>query len=220
MPWEFVLPAGLDCDVAPDTTLEERYEVQWRDDDDPAHYFFWAQVSALRIERVVGECFALLPPEVHVVLEVRLPAADGGDGDDAPTHERWASPAVPREKLLAVWTAHGTALVHDGMVGFGAYDPASSLEVFLDDHKLLNCFAPALDPFEGLMRRNGIPEGRTFPTILDADHDHVPLVELPSRGRCRKRAWPRRRRNDVTWFAPAIRKALRMRRQDPRESED
>lgn len=213
MPWEFVLPAGLLCTGSEDPTLEERYEAQWRDDEDPPHYFFWAQVSALRLERLVADAFRVLPAEVQVVLEVRRPP-DGDDPGDAPSHERYASPVVRRERLLAVWAAHARALVHDGTVGFGAYDPHSPLEVFLDDHKLLNCFGPSLDPFEALLRSHGVPEGRTFPTILDADHDHLMLAEVSQRGRCRKRAWPRRRRDDVAWFGPAIRKALRMRRQE------
>jgi len=36
------------------------------------------------------------------------------------------------------------------MVGFGAYDPDSALEVFIDDHKLLSLFSPSLEAFESL----------------------------------------------------------------------
>lgn len=221
MAWEYVLPAGLLPSGSEDPGLEERYEVQWRDEDEPPHYFFWAQVSALRLVRFMADAFRLLPDDVHVVLELRRRDPEEDDPDpSAPAQERWASHLVSREALLAVWEAHGLALVHDGTVGFGAYDPDSPLEVFLDDHKLVSLFAADLDPFEALLRRHGIPEGKRFPTILDADHDHVTLCDLPQKGRCRKRAWPRRRRTDVAWFAPAIRKTLRMHRQESPRDDD
>lgn len=221
MPWEYILPAGLVRIGAGEPALEERFEVQWRGDDESPHYFYWVQASALRLERLVADAILLLPPRVQVILEIRQ-SDEAIDADpDLPSQIRFASGVVPREAALAVWKEHGPALVHDGMVGFGAYDPQSSLEVFLDDHKLLSLFAPSQEPFDALLERHGIPEGDTFPTILDHEHDHVPLVDLPKRAPCVKRAWPKRRHHDVAWFAPAIRRALRMRRQkaDPGHGE-
>lgn len=217
MPWEYVLPAGLVRDGAGDPALEERYEVTWRDGEGDPHRFYWVQVSALRLERFVADALTLLPDEVHAVLEVRheAPEADAAPADpDAPAQDRYAGGPVTKDRLLRIWARHGAALVHDGLVGFGAYDPESPLEVFLDDHKLVSLFAgDGEDPFEELLARHAIPEGRTFATILDAEHDHLPLTELPRRGHCRKRAWPRRRGNDVRWFAAEIRKALGLRLQ-------
>ena len=67
MPAQVVLPIGIHLDEPP-PTLEEGYEVHWRDDDDPSHYFFVAHVSALRLERIphlgYGR-FAVLPEHVH-----------------------------------------------------------------------------------------------------------------------------------------------------------
>lgn len=220
MPWEYILPAGLVRTDDGDAALEERYEVQWRDDEETPHYFFWVQASVLRLQRLFADAVLLLPPHVQAVLEVRRTDAEMAADPDGPTQIRFASGVVPRATLLAVWKEHGPALVHDGMVGFGAYDPDSPLEVFLDDHKLLSVFTPEQEPFQALLERHGIPEGSTFPTILDHEHDHVPLTELPKRAPCVKRAWPKRRHHDVEWFAPAIRKKLRMRRQAVDRSSD
>lgn len=214
MPYEYVPPAGLVLRDPGAPPLEERYEVVWRDDEDPPHYFFWAQVSALRLERFLAEAFRLLPARVQVVLEVRRTDEALTADPDGPTLDRWASGPVARERLLRVWEQHGAALVHDGSVGFGAYDPDSPLEVFLDDHKLLSVFAPALEPLDALFRRYGVPEGRGFGTILDVAHDHRTLAEIRDRDSAARRVWTRRRGHDVAWFAPAIRKSFRMRLQE------
>lgn len=219
MPWEYVPPAGIVRSGSPEPGLEERYEVQWRDDEDPPHYFYWVQASALRLERLVGEAFALLPDRVRVVLEVRRTADELDRDPEGPSQDRWSSGVVPRDRLAAVWREHGAALVHDGTVGFGAYDPDSPLEVFLDDHKLLSLFAPDTEPFESLLRRHGIEEGRAFATLLDTDHEHLALQALRAGSAASRRAWGRRKALDVAVFAPAIRRALRMRRQQTTPAE-
>ncbi|MCE9634234.1 MAG: hypothetical protein K8T90_00885 [Planctomycetes bacterium] len=235
MPWEYVLPAGLVRTGPAEPLIGEAYEVQWRDDEDPPHYFFWVQAGALRLERFIEEAFRLLPVRVQVVLELRRSdddlvaelSADAtadatlDDPDDdrtaepgAPPQVRWISAVVSRDRLLRVWKEHGPALVHDGMTGFGAYDPDSVLEVFMDDHKLVSLFASDPAPVEELLRRHGIQEGRAFPTILDAEHEHLPLSVVRTADPQARRAWGRRRALDVEVFAPAIQAALGMRRQD------
>ena len=39
------------------------------------------------------------------------------------------------------------------------------------------------------------------------------LTDVPKRAGCTRRAWPRRPGNDVRWFVPKIRRALRMKLQ-------
>jgi hypothetical protein len=219
VPWEYVPPAGIARTGSSEPGLEERYEVQWRDDEEPPHYFYWAQVSALRLVRLVEESFALLPDRVRVVLEVRRTDEEMDRDPDGPSQARWSSGAVSRDRLLTVWREHGAALVHDGTVGFGAYDPDSPLEVFLDDHKLLSLFAPETEPFESLLRRHGVEEGRSFPTLLDTDHHHLALAAVRGRDAASRRAWGRRKGLDVAVFAPAIRRSLRMRRQQATPAE-
>lgn len=220
MPWEYVLPAGLVRTGSAESPLAEAYEVQWRDDEDPPHSFFWVQIGALRLARFVEQAFLLLPARVQVVLEVRR-GDDEFDADpDGPPQVRWASGVVSRERLLRVWKEHGPALVHDGMTGFGAYDPDSVLEVFMDDHKLVSLFTDDTAPVEALLAREGIPESEAFPTVLDGDHEHVPLTTVRRRDAQARRAWGRRRALDVEVFAPAIRAALGMRRQDAMPDEE
>lgn len=221
---EFVLPAGLVPDAPPDPPLEEGYEVRWRDDEDPPHYDFWVQASVLRLGRILTEAFGVLPEQVHAVLEFRKAerederAAAAGD-ESAPSHERWVSPLVPRTKVLAVLDKFGVQILHDGTVGFGAYDPESALEVFLDDHKLLSLFAPGLDPFDAILRKHGVPAAEGFATVLDGDHDHLALAELPEVCPEPRREWLKRKRFDPEWFVPSIRRALRM-RHEPTPAED
>ena len=214
---EYVLPAGLMPGDSADPPLEEGFEVRWRDDEDPPHYDFWAQVSSLRLARLLPEALLCLPERVHAVLELRC--ADAEEGSDAPSHERWVSPLVSREKVLSVVERFAFQIVHDGTLGFGAYDPDSPLEVFLDDHKLLSLFAPDPDPFDGLLRRHGVPEVRSFATLLDSDHEHLALCDLPERCPTPRREWLRRKRYDPEWFVPSIRRALRM-RHEPSPAED
>ena len=212
--YEYVLPAGLVRSGQDDPLLEEGYRVQWRDEDHPPHYFFWVQASALRIERLFADAILLFPPRVHAVLEVRRTDDELEQDPDGPAQDRWASGPVTRERFLKVWATHAAALVHDGTVGFGAYDPDSPLEAFIDDHKLLTLFSAGLEPFESLMRRYGLPEAATFPTVLDSDHEHLTLHEVRSRDADARRAWGRRKGLDVAHFVPAICKSLRMHLQE------
>lgn len=216
---EYVLPAGLLPSAAPDSPIEEGYEVRWREDGEPPHYDFWVQASSLRVGRIAEDAFAVLPAEVHAVLEVRLGEREDAADPRAPSHERWVSPLVAREKVLDVFRRFSFQILHDGTVGFGAYDPESPLEVFLDDHKLLNLFSPSQDAFEAILLRHRVPAGEGLSTVLDADHEHVALSELPDRCPVPRREWLRRKRFDPEWFVPSIRRALRMRR-EPSPAED
>ena len=217
---EFVLPAGLLPDAPPDPPLEEGYEVRWRDDEDPPHYDFWVQASVLRLQRILADAMAELPEQVHAVLEFRRAQSEKAeDADESPSHERWVSPLVPRSKVLSVLEKFSFQILHDGTIGFGAYDPSSALEVFLDDHKLLSLFAPGLDPFDAMLRRHAVPAVEAFATVLDGDHDHLALAEIPEVCPLPRREWLRRKRFDPEWFVPSMRRALRMRR-EPTPAED
>src|SRR6185436_18455062 len=71
MPAEYVFPVGLHVDAPETSALAEGYEVRWRDGDDPPHYFFYAQLSVLRVQHVLDEALALMPPRCRAVLELR-----------------------------------------------------------------------------------------------------------------------------------------------------
>lgn len=220
MPFEYVLPAGLRLAEGADLALEERYEVRWRDDEDPPHYFFWAQISALRLASFVGEAFRRLPDEVQVVLEVRRSDDEMDEDPDGPAVVRWTSPVVRRAALLRTWERHADLLVHDGTLGFGAWDPDSPLEAFLDDHKLVSLFSATLDPFEDLLRRRGVPEAKALSTVLDADHEHVSIATLRDEDPSARRVWRRARSHDAAAVAASIRRSLRMRRQESPAPDD
>ncbi len=209
---EYVLPIGLhvDDDMHGAEGLDEGYEVHWRDDDEPRHYFFHAQVSVLRLERLLPAALRCLPPLCHAVLEVRRSDSELDGDPDGPTAQRWVSDLIPRGDVLGVLHRYRFPLLHDGMVGFGAYDPGSAFEVFLDDHKLLSLFSPSMEPFEQLLAAHRVPPARALRTLHDLDHEHHTLPSVPDRCRVPQARALRRQRFDVGWFAPAIRRRLGM----------
>ncbi len=211
MPAEYVLPVGLHLDERPSSELAEGYEVRRRDDEDPPHWFFYAQLSVLRVERVLDEALARMPERCRAVLETRRSDEDADADPTAPAQDRFVSALVPREEVAAVLARYRFQILHDGMAGFGFYDPDSPLEVFLDDHKLLSLFSAELDPFEEILDGLGVPRQERLDTVLDLSHEHHGLVAVPDRTRCRRHEWLRRRKYDVEWFGGAIRRRLRMR---------
>lgn len=211
VPAEFVLPIGLDVLSARESQLEEGYDLQWREDE-PPHYVFTAQVSVLRLARIVPAALACLPRRVRAVLEVRRSDAEYDRDPDGPDVDRYVSPPLERKQVFEIFRRYSFQLLQDGMVGFGAYDPSSAFEVFLDDHKLLSLWSPSLEPFDGLLEAHDVPHKRDLVTILDYDHDHCTLPAVPERFDVPRARHLRRRVNDVAWFADAIRRRLDMRR--------
>ena len=207
---EYVLPLGLHVDDEPSDSFDEGYEVQWRDDEDPPHYFFHAQVSVLRLQRLLPTALRTLPRFCHAVLEVRRSDTEMEVDPDGPAVDRYVSELLPRGEILAVFERYSFPLLHDGMAGFGAYDPSSVSEVFLDDHKLLSLFSPSMEPFEQLLAAHRVPHCRELHTLLDVDHEHHTLPAVPDRCRVPRARALRRQRLDVQWFAPAIRRRLGM----------
>ena len=208
---EFVLPVGLLVEDERSVALDEGFEVHWREDDDPPHYFFQAQVSVLRLERLVPAALRCLPTLCHAVLEVRRSDEELDRDPDGPVVERWVSDLVERRDVLEVFHRYRFPLLHDGMVGFGAFDPSSTLEVVLDDHKLLSFFSPSMEPFEQLLAAHRVPPVRELRTLNDFDHEHHTVAQVPDRCRVPRARALRRQRYDIAWFAPAIRRRLAMR---------
>src|SRR6185295_11488057 len=110
-----------------------------------------------RIARVLDTALELMPARCHAVLELRR-SDEQMDADPAgPSQDRFVSALLPRGDVAAALERFRFQILHDGMVGFGFYDPGSPLEVFLDDHKLLSLFAPELEPFDGMLERLRVP---------------------------------------------------------------
>jgi hypothetical protein len=118
---------------------------------------------------------------------------------------------VHREEVDRILKRYAFQICHDGMVGFGVYDPDSSLEVLLDDHKLLNLFSPRLDPFERMLKRHRVPCTNKLEAMVESPHEHFTLAQIPQQGLTPMPQYLSRRRFDVDWFAEAIRRRLRMR---------
>ena len=217
---QYVFPVGLQVEAAPAAELAEGYEVHWRDAEDPPHYFFYAQVSVLRLDALLTETLELMPARCHAVLELRRGDEEKTGEPDAPAQDRWVSDLVPRSEVAAVYARYRFQILHDGTVGFGFYDPDSPLEVFLDDHKLLSMFSAELEPFETVLARLAVPNRKRIETVLDLGHEHLPLGAVPERTGDGRHSWLARRKFDVDQYAPAIRRRLRMRLEpQPRDEE-
>jgi hypothetical protein len=208
---ELVLPVGLRMHEPPVPELSEGYEVRRRDDEDAPHFFFYAQLSVLRVERVIEQALALMPARCRAVLELRRTDAQMDADPDGPQQDRYVGALVPRAEIAAVFDRYRFQILHDGMTGFGFYDPESPLEVFLDDHKLLSMFSSDLAPFDEILAGLGVPRRRRLMTVLDIEHEHQCLAAVPDATACRRHEWLRRRKYDVDWFGGAIRRRLRMR---------
>lgn len=220
MPAEFVLPAGLVWTAPPDPLPEEGYELVWREDEHPARYFFYVQLSVLRTERLLVAALGTLPPRVRAILEVRRSEQAIEEDPEGPEHDRWVSPEVDLAEVHRVFAKYSVQILHDGTVGFGAYDPESPAEVFLDDHKHLSLFAAETEPISTLLERHGVPEMAHLASVLDVEHEHLSLPMVAERCRDPRRDWMRRRTYDPRWYVPAIRRALKMELQEPEEPED
>lgn len=216
---QYVMPAGLHLERG-DDKLREGYEVHWRDEENPSHYVFHAQVSVLRLERLYRDSLELLPPFCRAVLEIRR-SDEQMDGDpDGPQQDRWSSDLVTKAEVLSILDRYGFQLLHDGMVGFGAYDPDSPFEVFLDDHKLLSLISAEIEPFESVLASHRVPHFRQVRTVLDFDHEHYTLPAVPDRWDVPHADTFRRRRLNVTWFARAIQRRLRMQLEPPSDARE
>jgi hypothetical protein len=211
MPAEYVLPVGLHLDPPPKAELAEGYEVHWRDREDPPHYFFYAQVSVLRVSRILDAALTLMPERCHAVLELRRTDEQMEDDPHGPSQDRFVSALLSKADIAAALANFRFQILHDGMAGFGFYDPDSPLEVFLDDHKLLSLFAPELEPFEGMLDGLDVPHLEHVETVLDLEHEHHGLISIPDRTPCPRYEWLRRRKYDVEWFGRSLRRRLRMR---------
>jgi hypothetical protein len=210
MPAQYVYPVGVHVDAPARPELAEGYEVHWREGDDPPHYFFYAQLSVLRVERVLAESLALMPARCHAVLELRRTEEQIEAEPEGPSQDRWVSELVERNDVAEVFARWRFQILHDGMAGFGFYDPDSPLEVFLDDHKLLSMFAPGLEPFETLFSSIGVPHRERLETVLDLEHEHHGLASVPDRTCSPRHEWLRKRKYDVDFFGRSIRRTLRM----------
>src|SRR5262245_23014049 len=152
----------------------------------------------------------MMPARCHASLELRRPDERVEADPDGPAQDRFVSALVPSTEVADVFERYRFQILHDGMVGFGFYDPDSPFEAFLDDHKLLSLFSADLEPFESLLETLGVPHRTHVSSVLDLEHEHHGLIAVPDRTEIRRHDWLRRRKYDVNWFGPTIRRRLRM----------
>lgn len=169
-PCRFRYPLGVELIEGENHRQHEGYDVIYLKDEDPPRYQYAIAVSA----DVVGESFRrlaeLLPAQVCVVLEIPSPEEPGGEMCDV-----WTSPPVERELFLQEFRAHERLFVHDGLVGYGAVAPDGSVEVFLDEHKLVYLYVPDMEKVDAVLAAIGIRALDVVRHFSELGHVHMSL---------------------------------------------
>ena len=124
-----------------------------------------AQVSR---EALFDTFLALLDP-LGEVVDVVLETSHDTDGD---RHRD-----LYREHIdLAVLKSHlcefEDLLLHDGCTGVAVISTAAPMEVQFDEHKLLVVYAHDLEPFERVLRQEGVARDDRLKLITEGEHLH------------------------------------------------
>lgn len=127
-----------------------------------------AVVAAVSSEDLFDTFIDLLAPlgdTCDVVLES---SHERGDG-----HDEFAREGIERLVLESVLWEFDDLLLHDGCTGIAVMHPELSLEVQLDEHKLLVVYAPSRLPFEKILRAHGLVRDDRLRVISQGEHLHT-----------------------------------------------
>jgi len=127
-----------------------------------------ALVAAASAESLFETFLELLEPlgdELDVVLE-----SSHEEGIGAREFSREGIERLVLESLL--WEFEDL-LLHDGCTGISIMHPEQSLEVQLDEHKLLVVYAAARQPFERILRARGLDRDDRLRFLSQGEHMHT-----------------------------------------------
>jgi hypothetical protein len=127
-----------------------------------------ALVAAASREDLFETFLDLLAPlgdTVDVVLE-----SSHAEGVDRVEHVR---DGIERLVLESVLWEYEDLLLHDGCTGIAVMHPELSMEVQLDEHKLIVAYAPSRVPFERVLRERGLERDDRLRFISQAEHLHT-----------------------------------------------
>jgi hypothetical protein len=126
-----------------------------------------ALVAAVSAEDLLDTFFDLLAPlgdTCDVVLDASHEGAAG-----VVSHARDGIERLVLESLL--WEFEDL-LLDDGCTGIAVMHPELSMEVQLDEHKLLVVYAPSRLPFERILRTRGLGRDDRLRMISQGEHVH------------------------------------------------
>jgi hypothetical protein len=127
-----------------------------------------ALVAAVSREDLFETFLELLEPlgdTCDVVLE-----SSHAEGVDRIEHTR---EGIERCVLESILWEYEDLLLHDGCTGIAVMHPELSMEVQLDEHKLLVAYAPSRLPFERILRHRGLERDDRLRFISQAEHLHA-----------------------------------------------
>jgi hypothetical protein len=124
-----------------------------------------ASLSAERIFDVFVELLDPLGDEVDVVMES---SHDSDPGSHADLYREHIDTVI----LKSVLYDYEEFLKNDGCTGLAALNPNGPMEVQFDEHKLIFVYAHDLEPFEEILRENGLRRDDSLKFISEAEHLH------------------------------------------------
>ncbi|MFM8734704.1 MAG: hypothetical protein ACKOC8_05855 [Pirellulales bacterium] len=154
---------GWNLDVVPQAGFRHDAYV-----DPRTHARMPAVVAAVSAEDLFQAFLELLEPlgdTCDVVLE------SSHDADDR--HRELTREGVERLVLESMLWEYEDLLLNDGCTSIAVMHPEQSLEVQLDEHKLLVVYAQARPPFERILRDRGVERNDRIRFISQGEHLHT-----------------------------------------------
>jgi len=127
-----------------------------------------AVVAAVSAEHLFETFLELLEPlgdELDVVLE--------SSHEDLVGVREFSREGVERLVLESLLWEFDDLLLNDGCTGIAVMHPEQSLEVQLDEHKLLVVYAAARQPFERILRTRGLDRDDRLRLVSQGEHMHT-----------------------------------------------
>jgi hypothetical protein len=124
-----------------------------------------AQVSR---EALFDTFLALLAP-LGEVVDVVLETSHDTDGD---RHRDLYREHIDLAVLKSHLCDYEELLLHDGCTGVAVISTAVPMEVQFDEHKLLVVYAHDLEPFERVLRQEGVARDDRLKLITEGEHLH------------------------------------------------
>ncbi|MEX0687424.1 MAG: hypothetical protein WD072_01995 [Pirellulales bacterium] len=127
-----------------------------------------AVVAAVSAEHLFETFLELLEPlgdELDVVLE--------SSHEDSAGVREFSREGVERLVLESLLWEFDDLLLNDGCTAIAVMHPEQSLEVQLDEHKLLVVYAAARQPFERILRTRGLDRDDRLRLVSQGEHMHT-----------------------------------------------
>ncbi|MFM1904884.1 MAG: hypothetical protein RLZZ440_2784 [Planctomycetota bacterium] len=127
-----------------------------------------ALVAAVSAEHLFETFLELLEPlgdDLDVVLE--------SSHEEAVGLREYTREGIERCVLESLLWEYEDLLLNDGCTGIAVLHPEQSLEVQLDEHKLLVVYAQARQPFERILRGHGLDRDDRLRLISQGEHMHT-----------------------------------------------